>query len=299
MDKEKLWTSEIYNLYQNKNLEEIQNKLFELSDILIYINEINAEKKAQLNENEIYSEQLIIKFYLQNFTLINTSKGVNLKSTFFSSNFNKLKFVDISSIFTIVRSQYETLLMYQHLYINSKDLNQNNLRFQSWILSSMLQRSKVFNDPKTIDQQILKEKDDNIEYLKNQILNNPSYNTLTEKQRKQILETGSGKLFKTWDTIFDESKFKKDGTFSKLYFMASVYAHSEGLLALQLKSTRHLFDDNFIKESNYLMLFYSYLMTNIMIKNVINVFPLSFERYNTLDEKIKFQIDINYNIAFK
>lgn len=107
------------------------------------------------------------------------------------------------------------------------------------------------------------------------------------------------KLFKSWDTLFLESKFSETGVFSKLYYMASVYAHSEGILALQLKETKHLMEHEHMKETLYLMLFYSYLMTSIMIKNIANKFPLVKERYDKLDEKRKFEIDFNYLLSFK
>ncbi|STC94577.1 Uncharacterised protein [Chryseobacterium carnipullorum] len=48
-----------------------------------------------------------------------------------------------------------------------------------------------------------------------------------------------------------------------------------------------------------LMLFYFYLMTSIMIKNIANKFPLVKEKYDKLDEKRKFEIDFNYLLSFK
>lgn len=41
-----------------------------MSDVLIYLHEILAEKKVNLPEKDIYSEQLIIKFYLQTLSLL-------------------------------------------------------------------------------------------------------------------------------------------------------------------------------------------------------------------------------------
>ncbi|WP_164467816.1 hypothetical protein [Epilithonimonas vandammei] len=87
--------------------------------------------------------------------------------------------------------------------------------------------------------------------------------------------------------------------FSKLYYIASVYAHSEGTLPLQLKKTKHLKEHPFMKEHLFLMLFYSYLMTNIMIKNIVNKFPEVAARYESIDEKTKYEVDFSYELSFQ
>ncbi len=299
MTNERLWATELYELYATKNIDNIKKKLFDSTDLLVYLHEILAEKNVQLESNDIYSEQLILKFHLQNLSLLDLSEGHSIKSKYYKNSVPHIKFLDISSIITIVRSQYESLLMYQHLYLNSSILEEHKLRFDSWMMSSMILRSKVFSDPKKTDNERLADEKAAIDNLRKSISNNPIFNTLTEKQQKSLLENGSGKLFKTWDTIMSESKFSSNGMFSKIYFIASVYAHSEGIMALQLKQAKHLKDHPFMKETLYLMLFYSYIMTNIMTKNIINKFPEVKERYDNLDDKVKFEINFNYQLAFK
>ncbi len=299
MDKENIWKIELYKLYENRNLEDLRKRLIDITDILVYIHEILAENNIKLNDKDVYSEQLVIKFHLQNLSLIELSKGVSIKSKFLKKEYQNIKFLDISSIITIIRSQYESLLMYQHLYINSTNENHQKLRFESWIMSSMMLRSKIFSEAQQKFPERLLQEQNSIKNLQESIKNNPEYNNLSEKQKKNLIQTGSGKLFKSWDTIFDESKFNRQGVFSKIYYITSVYAHSEGTLALQLKESKHLMEDPNMQESNYLMLFYSYLMTNIMIKNVTNKFPLVKERFESLDEKIKYEVDFNYQLSFK
>lgn len=299
MDQEGLWAIELLMLYEKKNIEEIKKRLFNSSDLLIYLHEVLAEKKIKLQDKDIYSEQLIIKLHLQNLSLIKLSDGHSVESRFFSKNFPEIKFLDLSSIITIVRSQYESLLMYQHLYINSKIDDEKKLRFESWIMSSMMLRAKVFANSKALDKKTLENENNTIEELKKSISNNEIFKTLSDKQQKSLLENGSGKLFKSWDTLFAESRFAPEGVFSKLYYIASVYAHSEGSLALQLKMTKHLKEHPFMKENLFLMLFYSYLMTNIMIKNIVNKFPDVAERYKDIDEKTKYEVDFSYELSFK
>lgn len=299
LGKETTWVLEFYKLYESRNIDEIKKRLFDISDIMIYLHEILAEKNLKLQEKDMYSEQLVIKLHLQNLSLLELSKGHSIKSNFYENKAPHIKFLDLSSIITIVRSQYESLLMYQHLYINSDCENEQKLRFESWIMSSMMLRSKVFSRSTAIDKQRFENEQEAIMRLRKSISNNEIFQKLSEKQQKSLLENGSGKLFKSWDTLFLKSKFSEKGVFSKLYYTASVYAHSEGILALQLKETKHLMEHEHMKETLYLMLFYSYLMTSIMIKNITNKFPLVKERYDKLDEKKKFEIDFNYLLSFK
>ncbi|WP_454047513.1 hypothetical protein [Chryseobacterium sp. Marseille-Q8038] len=189
--------------------------------------------------------------------------------------------------------------MYQHLYVNPESDEEQKLRFEAWIMSSLMQRSTVFSNSEPLDKEKIENEQKSINEFKKSIQDNKYFKNLTEKEQKGLLNKGTGKLFKSWDTIFKESKFSEEGAFTNLYFMASVYAHSEGILALQLKETKHLMDHEHMKETLYLMLFYSYLMTSIMIKNITNKFPLIKKRYDNLDEKTKLEIDFNYQLSFK
>lgn len=290
---------EFYHLYESRNIDEIKKRLFKISDILIYLHEILAEQDIKLDEKDVYSEQLVIKFHLQNLSLLDLANGHSIHSSFYDNKAPHIKFLDISSIMTIVRSQYESLLMYQHLYINPESDEEQKLRFESWIMSSMMLRSAVFSSSKPLNENKIEYEQNSINEYKKSIQDNKYYKNLTEKEQRALLNKGSGKLFKSWDTIFKESKFNEKGVFTNFYFMASVYAHSEGILALQLKETKHLMDHEHMKETLYLMLFYSYLMTSIMIKNITNKFPLIKKRYDSLDEKTKFEIDFNYQLSFK
>ncbi|MCW3167931.1 hypothetical protein OMO38_05260 [Chryseobacterium sp. 09-1422] len=58
-------------------------------------------------------------------------------------------------------------------------------------------------------------------------------------------------------------------------------------------------DNQYMQENLYLMLFYSYLMTNIMIKNIVNKFPEVAQRFESIDEKTRYEVDFNYELSFK
>lgn len=294
---QKIWLDKISEFYKTEDTQEIKKRLFELNDILVYLNETLVEKKTKLEENDIHSEQLVLKFYLQNESLLSLSNGHKINTKYFNLENSQLKYCDISSIMTIVRSQYETLLMYQHLYVNSTSKDEQRLRYYAWIMTSLIQRLNYFFETNQVEFDLDMETN-SINYYKNKIKLNPNFNNLTEKQQKQLIEKGNGKLFKNWETIYKETKFGKNNIFGKLYFMASVYAHSEGILALQLKETNNLLNNEILLGQLNLLLFSSYLMTNIFIVNISNRFEVVKEKYLRLDEQIRFEISFNYQVVF-
>lgn len=142
LTEEDYWAIELANLYDSKDQENLKSYLKELLDLLIYLHEVLAEDKVEVHESLIHSEELIIKFYFHGLTINKISEGFNFQSKYFGNGaVAKQKFVDVSSILTIGRSQLETLLMYQHLYINSENENELWLRYYAWIYTALLQRS--------------------------------------------------------------------------------------------------------------------------------------------------------------
>lgn len=287
--------SDFMSLYSSKNVSEARKKLNKFLDILIFLNEVLAEKKFKAEEQDIYSEQLLIKFYLHGLTIMKISDTYPIESQYYRKNVesknNQSKIVDISSLMAIVRTQLETLLMYQHLYINNNDKDEQLLRFKSYILASLIYRKEsTIREDDFIKEQ--KSKDAiSIKNLREEIKGLKSFKNLSLKQQKTLLEKGSTKLFKHWDTIFKESGFHEGGIFSKLYYLLSAYSHSEGLVVIQLKKALY-FNSKYNNEAIFRFVYFSLIMTAMMIKNITNKFDLVKERYNEISDEDKFEINL-------
>lgn len=296
LTEEDYWAIELANLYDSKDQENLKSYLKELLDLLIYLHEVLAEDKVEVHESLIHSEELIIKFYFHGLTINKISEGFNFQSKYFGNGaVAKQKFVDVSSILTIGRSQLETLLMYQHLYINSENENELWLRYYAWIYTALLQRS----DTPTRTVKTKQKKEDDIkamEILREKMKNLFPLTELSEKQQKSLIEKGNGKLFKTWDTIFKDSGFS-NGIFNKLYYILSVYAHTEGLSVIQMKSAKY----NTTKEENsdmvFIQLFCSTLMTAVMIDNICKKHERCQNRFEKMDKKLKYTVQSLFKIS--
>jgi len=291
LSEEILWSIELANLYNANDVAKLRKQCNELLDLLAYLHEVLAEEKVAVEEYEIMSEQLVIKFYLHGITICKISEGFKLTSEYIKHpNLSKVDFVDISSLLTVGRAQLETLLMYQHLYVNSQNRDEQKLRYFSWIYTALLQRRET--PANEIETKIQKEKDEReILRFKAEMEKLESFKNLSLKQQKSLFETGTAKLFKNWQTIFDESGFSKEQLFSKLYYILSAYSHSEGLSVIQMKSAKQLLSNKANHDMVHLHTICSILMTSIMIKNVVSKHEAVAKRFDKVERKKQFTVD--------
>ncbi len=281
----------LHKLYKERDLEGIHNNLFEKLDLLGYLHEQLGEKKVKLKDNEILLESLIIKFYFHGLSICQLSKGFKIKSNFFETeSFIKHDFIDISSILTIGRAQMESFLMYQHLYINDSNEDEQKLRYYTWLYTALLQRINLPKG-KNFDNAQLDPSIKELEEFKSKIEKNSAFLKLSEKQQKGLIEKGTSKCFKTWDAIFEEANLSKNGMFNRYYYIISTHAHSEGLSAMQLKSNKYFLNGQNNQGAIFLQLMSSWFMTAIMITNLVERFEVIKEKYESIEERIKFEID--------
>ena len=284
------WLFEAATKFYNKDIAVTRNDLYDQLDLLAYLKETLVQEKVKVDEHDPMSEQLVIKFYLHGQSLAKIGEGFNITSKYLDTEpLSELRYIDISSLFAIGRAQLETLLMYNHIYVNSNEIAEQKLRYNSWIYTALLQRKNI--PAETKEGKMQKERDIlHMETLKSKIASSPRFAELKPNQQRSIFETGSSKLFKHWNVIFEESNYPKDGMFSKLYYILSAYAHSEGLSVIQLKSSLHLLKNKSNSEYVFLQTLASVIMTSCMIQNIVKRFPAISKRYDTIDEKIRYNV---------
>jgi len=190
----------------------------------------------------------------------------------------------------------ETFLMYHHIYINSQDENVQDLRYYCWIYSALLQRLKFQegNAPVPLVERTKQE----IEVYKKRILNCPAFIDLTDRQQKALISNGDGKAFKKWTQIFTECNFANKGVVENMYYLFSVYAHSEGLSGIQIKQTGYLKRKGLNQNYTSMQLCTAWMLTGAMINNLILRFPALKNAYDKLDDDIKLEIEVLTNLLY-
>lgn len=277
-----------------KDLEKNVEQLHLFTDTLIYLNEVLSDLNVQIPVWKKYSETLLLKFCLHAFTICNTAKGVKYESKYFDFKNKYLHLIDVSSTKTLLRAQLETFLMYCHIYVNPKTEDDIQLRYYSWIYGSLMQRTSFPATTENAKRQ--KENDEEeMEKIKNVIIKLDSFKKLTTKQQTSLLTTGNGKLFSHWSTILEESGFTRNHSIHLLYGFVSIFAHSEGLSAIQLDNTNFAYSSS--KKDIVIDAYFSKTLVCLFITLVKDKFQEIALRYESLNSDLRVSIEYYSNLG--
>lgn len=273
------------------NLERELAEYHKYVDALIYTNETLVEENVLIPNWQKYSEILLIKFCNHGLSALSLFKGLVLKSEYYDEELSGKFIMDKASIKVILRAQLETFLMYHYIYVNVPDDDLKRLRYLAWVYSGLIQRQKFPAKTEFGKAQLQKDKTALIQFAKD-IQSLQSFEKLTANQQKSLIENGSGKLFKRWSDIFSETGFGENHIFSIMYNFWSMYAHSEGVSAIQLSSEALKYNskdpDAFSDLHSMKMLVCS------MIIVLIEKYKVAKNRYESLPENLRYDIEF-YN----
>ena len=285
---------ELSEKYNRHDLAENLADYHLLIDTLLYLHEAIAEQKVQIKYWQKESEALFHKFAFHGISLHQTFTGVKLSSIYSKDELNGKFLIDISSARAIFRAQFEAFLMYHYIYVNPNDDDLKELRYNAWIYSSLLQRQEFPSKTEFGKQQRAKDLLV-LSKMKQRIINLKSFQSLSVKQQKSLLSTGSGKLFNHWASILKETGFSESNSFYTIYTILSVYAHSEGLSIIQLSNQPHN-SKNTIIQAN-LDLHNSKILICVMIESIMKLYEVVRKKHESLPNQTKCDIEIYCTMA--
>lgn len=258
-------------------------------DTLLYLNEALVDDKVQIQSWQKFSGTLLTKFAFHGFTLHHIWSGLTLSSSYYEQEVAGVSYTDVPSAKAVLRSALETFLMYHYIYVNPPEDDTKELRYYSWIYTGLLHRQQFPSRSAFAQRQ--REKDiQEIERLKDIILNLPAYKHLNPNRQAALIKHGSAKLFSHWSAIITETGFVKNNTFILLYTMLSVYAHSEGLSAMQLNSSSA--DPSFVLLNSTTDCLHAIELVCMMITSLITMWPASRARFEKLPEQLQWDVEI-------
>jgi hypothetical protein len=293
----KNFLKEVSEAHQFNDLNNCLSTYIDFIDVLIFLNEILAEKGNKVKDWEKYFETLTLKFAFHGISLHKILSGVKFSSKFYKNIQGKsINILDNSSAKSILRAQFETFLMMRHIYVNPSDEDSKELRYCAWIYTALLKRQDIpAND---INSKSQKEKDlISIEDFQKRIKSLNSFKKLSQKQQESLLKMGNGKLFNHWARIIEETGFPKDSAFNALYEYLSIYSHSEGLSVIQLNTIKFMPNNEHSIYQACMDLYFSKILTCVFIKDIVNKFPTLNETFQNLPDKVKLQVEINLRLA--
>jgi len=285
---------ELASKYERHNLAENLHDHHFFIDTLIYLHEALTEQKIEIKYWQKMSEVLLYKFSFHGLTLHNILSGLTLHSNYYKEEMEGKTIIDIGSAKAVLRAQMEAFLMYHYIYVNPADEDMKELRYNAWIYSSLLQRQDFPSETEYAQKQKAKDAIE-LDKMKSSIRNLNSFQLLTPNQQERLLRTGSGKLFSHWATILKETGFTEQNAFYDLYNYLSIYAHSEGLSAIQLEYQPDAFE-NAVSQAN-LDLHHSKLLACLMISSIVNLFESVNKKLKTLPETTQWDIELYSMLA--
>jgi hypothetical protein len=289
LNRRELRLVELYNKYNEKNLEEVLKEYHFLIDTLHYVTEAISETKESVKYWQKSSETLLYKFTFHGLTMHQILSGLPIHSDYFKEELEGRKIIDIASAKTVFRAQLEAFLMYHYIYVNPGNDDLKELRYNAWIYSGLLQRQEFPSE--TAFGKAQKERDKTeLEKMRKKISELPAYSNLSSKQQKSLLESGSGKLFSHWATILKETGFSEKNPFYSIYVLLSMYAHSEGLSAIQMDQKQGQEENN--QSQAFLDLYHSKLLICLMAKAVVQLFSSAADRFATLPELTRYDLEL-------
>ena len=118
----------------------------------------------------------------------------------------------------------------------------------------------------------------------------PAYGQLTPKQQVSLLKEGSAKTFTHWNRIMEETGFAPNNPFFTIYTMLSMYAHSEGLSAIQLNAAVN--DPTFQTDQAKIDIHNAQVFVCMMIQSHIKIFPVLQAKFDSLADETRYDIEI-------
>lgn len=198
-----------------------------------FINICEANKGlAVKNENWILdAEGLALKFCAHATSALYLFRGTKIPEI----KIGNISFFDYASLNILCRAAFETFLIFHHLFIQPNSDEEKEFRYDSWVLSGLLERQGFpVKSPQGI--KLIESERSIINSLKDRLHKNKVFINLTHKQQRTITEKGNWRR-KSWYEIAKDSGLDETHAGSFYRYLCG-YAHSGSLSSLQLRESQ-------------------------------------------------------------
>lgn len=228
---------------------------------------------VELEKYFSYFEVLILKYQMKSISLMNLLNG---------SKYEKLNFIDIPSLFILLRGLIENYLMFNYLYIQPSSIEETYFRTLIYQRSGLKNRQNYIAIPK--DNPVIIQEAKEIERLNTLIKENPLYQNLDANTRKRIKTKAT---ISNYIDIMGLTKLKNTN-FTTFWKLCSNFAHSEYISGMQIRA---IYIDNsnpndlFLYKNNILL--HSLYLIVLLINDLKSMFPQLNDYYDQDPYKVK------------
>lgn len=278
---------EIWQKYFNGDIENDYRDSQRILEALIVLQQAIVDSKIKGPDWKMWVDTLTTKFILHTNSILNISRGTQLKVQSLGKDLN---IIDIPTMLIIFRAQLECFLMFDFIYIRPNSDDEREFRYWNWKYDNLLMRGKI---PAKSNLIKIQQKDDLLEIgeLKSKIENSRFFKNYSKNQRKELLARGSSKLFNSWENLIADANLEKK-LFDGLYPILSSYAHTGAHSLMNLKDQKLGYHKN--HQNCHLFLFISKMILCLYLMRFKGLFKSAEIKYNLLPQDIQLEIDI-YN----
>ncbi len=286
------------NIWKLTECENIEDDIISYKKIIDVGMKIlwDHNRNSNLNEVENDAHILVQMSLLKSISLLKLSEGLHYTNELNDTHLNDI--FDSFGMGNIVRSLYEAFCNFNNIYIQSKNKDEIDLKYNVWVLSGLNSRQRFPAKTENSIQQREKEAKIILEY--NELLEvNSCYNSLQEsgksnierciKKREWQIKIDSNNAYKiAWHEMFTNAGVKH---YDEQYNYLSSVSHPSNLSVIQFKQMYE--GESIDKRGDYhsmkLMLSTSKTIIAFLIRDYIKYFNLIeeyFEKIPLLDQML-------------
>jgi len=206
-----------------------KEEYLKLLDLLYRVIEANKGPITGNDDRYWYAEGLATKFFLHAASSLYLSRETNIPD--FPSA--AVRFIDSASIDVLARAAFEAFLTFHYVFSAPKTRDEQDYRYWAYRVAGFVERQRLPVSTEEHRQTLVGEKRE-LDDLLNRLRSNPLFNSLSEKQKRQVLKGEWRK--KSWRYIVIDAGFS-EVLASHMYRHLSGYAHSGSLSILQIKES--------------------------------------------------------------
>jgi hypothetical protein len=190
---------------------------------------VDADIEAEENQELNLSFGVLAKIFQHCVSAVYLSDGVMLPAI--ANN----RFGDTGSLCAIVRSALESYLTFGYIFYLPKDQSERELRYNTWILSGLIDRRDIMLNWPLSDEHKdkLNVEQIQIDELREILKQNACFKDLSKDKQRLILENGKWRWSK-WEDIGVDLKFGRE-MFRSVYSYLSSQVHTGGLSGIQIR----------------------------------------------------------------
>lgn len=283
------------------NLETIKDS-FDLMDIYLNYFFLVIRKQKSLTESFALSEAKIVNQMI--FTKIAHMKEMAKGIKYLANDGATLnKIIDPTLIAANTRNLYETISMFNLIYIKPDSEDGKKILYNLWVIAGLKYRQRFENViTKDENREKFEKEKEEIKALINEIENTKLYSNLNPNEQKKIKQKIREKDYKikiennkvtplSWQASSTEMGFKMD-SLNNIYTYFSLYSHPSNVSVFQFSDMFNKGNESFINAANFnLNTFFIFL--SVFVADYIKLFPEVLELYESLPQID--QIIINSN----